>query len=317
MTARPQLRFDAVDAGLLADLAERNARPVTAVPTPFAQWNRACRDEGGGRGLARGWHIVVAGATGAGKSCLALNLVDAALRAGQHVLYISLEMSRPQLVTRLVALSTGTAVRHLEPGEFYRRTVAETAHGEFCAMLERSGGSIHVNQLPLRELADISLAINWYAHPGTAGKVRPPCTVIVTDYLQLCWASGARTMLDSITEVSHLIRGLAREHELVSIGLSQFNRSTSVNRAERPRVEGLMGGSPLENDADQVLLLDHSSHERNGPGTARTNVLLAKNRHGPQVEIPVTWDYRTLRVREDTPDPDPDEAARAEMRSGA
>jgi hypothetical protein len=68
--------------------------------------------------------------------------------------------------------------------------------------------------------------------------------------------------------------------------------------------QGLMGGSPLENDSDQVALLDHSQyardHDRNA---ATTRLLLSKNRHGPSAIIPVRWDYRSLRLREIEPTP--------------
>jgi hypothetical protein len=65
-----------------------------------------------------------------------------------------------------------------------------------------------------------------------------------------------------------------------------------------------MGGSPLENDSDQVLLLDHSQYDRDYENqTATTRALLCKNRHGPAAIIPVRWDYRSLRLREMTAPP--------------
>lgn len=306
------LQFDVVDGALLHQLAARNAAPIDAVPTPFDAWNRACRDAGGGEGIAKGWHVIIAGATGAGKSLVALNIADAAVRAGEHVCYLSLEMSQDQLLTRLMAISTGYSVRGLEPGPHHDPESEAAARDEFCEMLKRTGGSIRVNRHQLRDLSDIDMVFGYYTE-------REPCTVFVTDYLQLCWLRGAKTMLESITEVSHSIRARARDHRVVSIGLSQFNRQMTNARGERPRVEGLMGGSPLENDSDQVLLLDYTSHERHGPNTATTKLLLAKNRHGPQVEIPITWDYRNLRCRQEggTTEPDHDELTRQAMREGA
>lgn len=58
-----------------------------------------------------------------------------------------------------------------------------------------------------------------------------------------------------------------------------------------------MGGSPIENDSDQVILLDHSQYERLDDH-ALTVLLLAKNRHGSLTEIPVKMDFRCLRISE-------------------
>lgn len=287
------LEFDVVNEALLAEHEVMAQSPVDAVPTPFPSWNGACRDEGGGEGLAMGWHVVVAGATGAGKSLLALNLAAEAVRNGRAVCYLSLEMSQTQLVTRLVAIMTGYAVRSLERGRTYDPAVAKTANSDFVTMIGHSGGSIRVNRHPLQKFTDIDLVFGYYTE-------RDPCEVFVVDYLQLAWTGAAKGMLESITEISHGIRARAQERRVVSIGLSQFNRQTSANKQDRPRVEGLMGGSPLENDADQVLLLDHTSYDRQGGSGAQAKLLLAKNRHGPQVEIPVEWDYRTLQIHETT-----------------
>tara|TARA_Y100001960_G_C14366910_1_gene677175 strand:+ start:59 stop:280 length:222 start_codon:yes stop_codon:yes gene_type:complete len=64
---------------------------------------------------------------------------------------------------------------------------------------------------------------------------------------------------------------------------------------------GLFGGMILEASCDLILLLDHSRYERDG-NTAKTWLIVAKNRHGPTVEIPIEWDYRTLSIREADPD---------------
>ena len=82
---------------------------------------------------------------------------------------------------------------------------------------------------------------------------------------------------------------------VVTVSLSQFNRETSKNRAERPVCQGLMGGSAIENDSEMVLLFDHSRFTRTG-NLADTWLIVDKNRNGTLRDLPVQWDYRTLRL---------------------
>jgi replicative DNA helicase len=84
------------------------------------------------------------------------------------------------------------------------------------------------------------------------------------------------------------------------VALSQFNRQTSAARGERPVAQGLMGGSAIENDSHQVLLFDHSRFERRDR-LANTWLLCEKNRHGAVGDMPVQWDYTSLRLQARTP----------------
>lgn len=283
--------FSALTGPVLQAMNKIKTLPVNAMPTPFPTWNRYCRDEGGGVGLAMGWHVIVAGNTGQGKSLLGLNLAVCAIRHGQNVGYISLEMSEMQLATRLQAIVSGINSQELEHGCQYQPKSGDEAANEVQYIKDEHGAAVYVNDEPLNELADIEMAINIL-------RADHDCTVFVVDYLQLAWTSNPEGISDRVTAVSHSIRRLAQRLNFVSIGISQFNRSVSAQR-ETPIVQGLMGGSSLENDADQVLLLDHTSYKRESEHAAGVNLLLAKNRHGPSGKIPCHWDYRSLRITED------------------
>jgi KaiC/GvpD/RAD55 family RecA-like ATPase len=288
-TTAPTVHFDVAFGETLKRLAIDAKSPVQAVPTPLRSWNSVCRDEGGGKGLAPGWHVIIAGSTGHGKSLLALNLADAAIRHGERVAYVSLEMSQRQLLTRFLALHSGIPIRRLEPGEDLSEADLHSAQLRLTETCERTGGRLFVNRTPIHKLQDIEAAIRRQ-HEDQG------CRVIIVDYLQLAWLGSAKSLFENIQEVSHRVRQLAAGLGVVSVGLSQLNRETS-KQPERPKPHGLMGGSPLENDADQVVLLDHSNYERS-LNEATTQILIAKNRHGPLTEIPVRWDYRALQIRE-------------------
>jgi len=126
--------------------------------------------------------------------------------------------------------------------------------------------------------------------------------VAIVDYMQLARVIGVSNMLEGVTVISSEVRGTGADLKIVSIGLSQFNRETSKDYENPPTPQGLMGGSPLENDSDQVLLINHAKYERNAlSNTARQEFILGKNRHGPAGPINCLWEYDTLRIREIAP----------------
>ena len=276
---------------VLKELNKRKLDPVDAVPTMLPLWNKLCRDEGGGVGLARGWHVVVAGNTGLGKSLLGLNLAAAAIENGERVGYISLEMSEAQLATRLQAIVGAVDIRKLEHGVGFDLSEATKAADAVESIREDTGGCVYTNDSPIYELAGIIEAMDLLS--GEYG-----CRFFVVDYLQLAWTGTADSLLRQITEVSHAVRKTAQQLGVVSIGISQLNRSTSAQK-ESPIAQGLMGGSSLENDADQVLIFDHTTYKPEADRSATVDLLLRKNRHGAVGKIPCRWDYRTLRLEEE------------------
>ena len=277
-----------VDADILAGLAERNVAPIDAIPTPLPEWNDACRGFGGAQGLARGWHITIGGASGTGKSLLALNLAASALRSGRQVFYVSLEMSRDQLLSRFMAIVSRRPVRELEPGRLYSADSWEAASERILEL-----APLAIADRPSSEITELL--------PLVVEAIAAGAQMVILDYVQLITARGTDGLHERTTRVSQAIQRIAFDHNVVTVALSQFNRATSFNKDAPPAVESLTGSSSLENDSDQVVLLDHSANKRLGT-KMETNVLVAKNRHGPVPSIPVVWDYTTLEVKQRTPD---------------
>lgn len=269
---------------------EELKEPIDAIATPLASWNHQCRDAGGGIGLPPGWHIIIGASTGAGKTLLALNLAAEAIKAGEIVAFLSLEMSTAQLASRLYSILTGTDVRVLERGS----TPPPEVERRLCEIHEETGGRFLTNEQPVHEIIQIQKQIRYWVEEGGAG-------LCIIDYLQLATSQTAETLYKEVSDISSRVLDLAKRLNVVTVGLSQLNRRTSGDGSASPAVQGLIGSSSLENDADQVLLLDHSRYQK-GDRSAKTWALLAKNRHGGQGEIPIEWDYRSLRVREALPD---------------
>jgi replicative DNA helicase len=275
---------------------KRQEEPVEAIPTPFPSWNRHCRDEGGGVGLALGWYDIIGGGTGHGKSLLALNVAAKAMEHGISPAFISLEMSLPQLATRLYAILTRTPVRKLERGDDYEAVTAGSVIRKLKEMREQTGIGFFANREPTTGLTDVLETMDYF-------RSERGVKLFFIDYLQLVSDGDEQDTVSQVTRISHAVRSFAAKHRVTVVALSQYNRATSANRSASPIPQSLIGSSALENDSDQTLLLDHSRYERSPDGlTAKTWAVLGKNRHGSTGEIPIEWDYRTLTVREALPD---------------
>ena len=220
---------------------------------------------------------------------MALNLAVHAFKQGERVGFISLEMSLPQLVTRSMGIFSGISVKRLEHGDDYSSRDAQTVKMEWAGQKKRTNGSFWLNPDPvskLDELSEVFRDMVCIKH----------CRFILIDYMQLVWTGNARQILDRITEVSGMVRRLTKVWSVTTVALSQFNREGS--RSENPPVPtDLMGGSPLENDADQVVLLDHTSL-KDHPDGYEYKIILAKNRHGETGAFPALFERRTLRITE-------------------
>ena len=280
--------FDSITGGTLDHLLQEKLAPIDAVPTMLGEWNALCNGGGGGVGLARGWYITIGANTGTGKTLIGLNLAAEAAKHGETVTFVSLEMGRSELATRLLSIVSGESTMVLEQGAAFDANAWRRAQQAMDAMKQTTGGEVLMNRRPISRLQDLAACIRHHAE--TFGS-----RYFVVDYVQLVWTANAHSIQERMELVSHQLRELTHTHNVVMVTLSQFNRQTSALRAERPVSQGLMGGSALENDSHQVLLFDHSRFTRSG-NLADTWLLVDKNRHGPVADLPVQWDYRTLRL---------------------
>jgi len=284
----PAVAFDSISGDTLLQLLDEKLAPIDAVPTMLPMWNLACHGGGGGVGLARGWFVTIGANTGTGKSLIGLNLAHTAIEHGEVVTFLSLEMGRSELATRFLSIASGEPVVELEQGPRFSTDTYRRARQAVDGIRERTGGHLLVNRRPLSRLSDVTACIKHY-HESYGSRY------FVVDYLQLAWTANAHSINDRIELVAHQLRDLTHTLNVTMVALSQFNRQTSAARSERPVAQGLMGGSAIENDSHQVLLFDHSRYERQGDH-ANTFLIIDKNRHGGVSDIPIRWDYRTLRL---------------------
>ena len=289
----PAVVFDSISGDTLVQMLDEKLAPVDAVPTPLEAWNKVCGSSGGGVGVARSWLITIGANTGTGKSLIGINVADRAIEHGETVTFVSLEMGRSELATRLLAVRSGESVVSLEQGPAFDQAAYKRAARALDETRERTGGHVLVNRRPLSKLSDVVACIKHHAEVSGS-------SYFIMDYIQLASVSNMANIHDRIEAVSHQLRELSQSLNVRMLALSQFNRVTSANRAERPISQGLMGGSAIENDSYQVLLFDHSRFVRSG-NIADTWIIVDKNRVGGLCDIPVQWDFRTLRLTQRIP----------------
>lgn len=290
----PEIERDFVDLTselVMARYLDDARKPADVVETPWQTWNRACRDDGGSLGPAKGWQVVIAGITSSGKSLIALNWAWEAVRRGEHVVFFTAEMSPKQIATRFLAIATHEPVAQLERGESFSEEARQRAHEKIITLRHHGGGSFLVNTVSMAGLSRLGPALDWYE--GGPMNAR----VFFFDYLQLFAQDTGSEWHREITEISRHIQRFARERSALCVEISQFSRQQQSS--ERPSIFNLKQSSNLEQDADQVVLIDHVKQTFNKPTRERFQwLILGKNRHGPTVNVPVIWNYSTLRCRE-------------------
>jgi replicative DNA helicase len=248
-------------ADILPEVLDRHQQGVTpALPTP---WKDVDELTGG---LHPGTLVVVGARPSVGKSLIAANIAaDVTLRQGACVYVSSLEMSRGELVNRIISAEAKvnlTALMH--------STLTDSDWERIAGI---TGG-----------LMDAGLLIDD-STPQTVGSIRAGVrdasrarhvSVAIIDYLQLLAPRDGRLpRQEQVAEMSRGLKLLAREQDLCVIALAQVNRAATQRSGGKPTMADLRESGAIEADADQILLL-----HRDDESPETVEVIVAKNRNG-------------------------------------
>jgi replicative DNA helicase len=231
-------------------------------------------------GLQKSDLIVLAARPSIGKSSLALNFTEhAAVREGKTVGLFSLEMSKEQLVLRLLSSVANIDSQRLRSGfleemDFTRLAPAMGALAEAPIFIDDTP---NISTMELR-----TKARRLQAESGL--------DLIIVDYLQLMQSTIQSRDANRVQEVSEITRGLkalARELQVPVVALSQLSRQAEMRESKEPRLSDLRESGSIEQDADLVMFLWREK-ERGGededPEGEIINLRLAKHRNGPTGE---------------------------------
>jgi replicative DNA helicase len=235
--------------------------------------------------------IILAARPSVGKTSLALNIAEhAAVRDKRSVGIFSLEMSKEQLVQRLLSSVAGIDADRLRTGFLEEMDFTRLAP----AMNALSEAQLYIDDTP--SISTMELRTKARRLQAEAGL-----DLVVVDYLQLMQAASTTKDANRVQEVSEIsrgLKGLARELSVPVIALSQLSRQPEMRNEKEPRLSDLRESGAIEQDADLVLFLWREA-ERAGDAHAaeqeEIKLKLAKHRNGPTGEI--TLEFRKRQTR--------------------
>jgi len=254
-------------------------------------------------GLQRSDLVVIAGRPSMGKTAIMLNLaLNIATKAKQgSVLYFSLEMSKEQLVDRLLAAESGVDAWKLRTGEGLNDQDFERLSAGMGALAE---APIFIDDTSGITVSDLRTKARRLHH-------QYPLAVIMVDYLQLM-TGGARfastaNRVQEMSEISRSLKILARELNVPVVAGSQLSRSVESRNPPIPQLADLRESGSIEQDADIVAFLYREDYYN--PDTDKQNIteiLVKKHRNGPVGNIELFFDrnkqkFRDLDTKHDQP----------------
>ncbi|GAA2495069.1 replicative DNA helicase [Winogradskya consettensis] len=246
---------------------------MAGVPTGFADLDRLLN------GLHAGQLIIVAGRPGLGKSTVSMDFArNAAIRSNCAAAIFSLEMSKIEMVMRLLSAEARVPLHSLRSGQLSDDDWTKLAR----RMGEISEAPIFVDDTPNMNLMEIRAKARRL-------KQRHNLKLLVIDYLQLM--SSPKKTESRQQEVSELSRGLkllAKEIECPVIAVSQLNRGPEQRTDKRPQLSDLRESGSIEQDADVVLLLHRDDYyDKESPRAGEADFIVAKHRNGPTDTVTV------------------------------
>lgn len=226
--------------------------------------------------------IIIAARPSMGKTAFALNTALNAAKEGKSILIFSLEMSKSQILQRLLAIESGIGIQKFRNG--FMKDEDWKKLGEIVTTL----GNFQIN---IADIPDITvMEIRAAARRMKAGG---KLDMIVIDYLQLIKGSNPKSenRQQEISEISRSLKGLARELNIPVIALSQLSRATEQRADRRPMLSDLRDSGAIEQDADVVAFLYREGYynEKKDIADEATEIIIGKQRNGPVGTVKLTF----------------------------
>jgi replicative DNA helicase len=278
------------------DDLHRNKGGLRGIPTGLKDLDKLLA------GLQRSDLVIIAGRPSMGKTALMLNMaLDIATKAKQGaVLYFSMEMSKEQLVDRLLAAEAGVDAWKLRTGEGLTDKDFERLS---AGMGELAEAPIFIDDTSGITVSDLRTKARRLHH-------QHPLAAIMVDYLQLM-SGGSRFAslahhVQEISEISRSLKILARELNVPVVAASQLSRSVENRNPPIPQLADLRESGSIEQDADIVTFIYRPYYYDDSADPNITELHIKKHRNGPTDNVKIYFDpnkqrFRDLDIRHDQP----------------
>lgn len=248
-------------------------------------------------GLQKSDLIILAARPSVGKTSLALDIArQAAIKSKKGVGIFSLEMSKEQLVDRMLCAQANVSLWQMRTGKLSDKSENNDFSKIGDAMGKLSEAPIYIDDSP-------SLTIMEIRAKSRRLQIEKGLGLIVIDYLQLMEGKGKwnENRVQEISEISRGLKGIARELNVPVLALAQLSRAVEQTSPAIPKLSHLRDSGSIEQDADVVMFIYRKAVDRNynpddlpSDEKNKAEIYIAKHRNGPTGKVDLFFDNTTV-----------------------
>lgn len=242
-------------------------------------------------GFRRWDMIIVAARPSMGKTALALNFAQNVAAGGNQVAIFSLEMTKEQLVDRMICAAMG-----VDSWKLHKWALKDDEFARMGTAIEKLwNANLYLDDSPVGNLIEIKSKARRL-------KMEKGLDLIVIDYLQLMGGGNPAMRQQEVSDISRGIKGLARELDVPVIALSQLSRWVEWRTDKQPILSDLRESGSIEQDADIVMMLYrddyYNAQDEFSQNKDITNLFIRKNRNGPVGQVDLKFEKQHMRFYE-------------------
>lgn len=236
------------------------------------------------QGFRPGQLVTIGARPGMGKSVLAVDIArDAALRQGLPAFVASVEMTREEIMQRIVAAETRVALSRLRAGN-----LEDAEWDRIAALADRvADAPLIIDDSPTVTPDTLRASLRRMQRRTDVDAAR----ILVVDYLQLMKStSRAENRQVEVSELSRNLKLIAREFEIPVIMLAQLNRGPEARLDKVPAVSDLRESGSIEQDSDVVILIHREdAYDKLSPRAGEADLIIGKHRNGPTTVVTLAF----------------------------